>query len=377
MISTKLPIKTLGIAAAVALAAVAGTPAEAQYYKGKSIALIVGFGPGSGVTSTARVFAKHFGKHIPGNPNVVVKNLPGAGSVKANNFVYEKARPDGLTLIFGPLFPFNEIISAPGVRYKFSNFTYIGGAFAAERVMFMRRDAVPGGAKTSADVMKAPKLRMVAGAASSPLSILSRPALDLLGLKYTFIPGHRGGGAVRNAVRNGTGNIAAHGLSGYTASVRGTQVKDGTSMPLWYFPLRNQDGTYQKTTPRVTDMPNFLDVYRQIKGKAPSGPHWKFFELVSELDTLQFVMFGPPNMNKQAATDLSKAYELALKDPVLQADFKKVLGATHQYRSPEFANKYFATINDLEPEMVEYSKQYIGVAATARRGKKGKRGKKR
>ena len=221
---------------------------------------------------------------------------------------------------------------------------------------------MPGGAKKSADIMKATNLRMVAGAPSSPLSILSRPALDMLGLKYIFIPGHRGGGAVRNAVRNGTGNIAAHGLSGYTASVRGTQVKDGTSMPLWYFPLRNQDGTYQKTTPRVMDMPNYLDVYREIKGKAPSGPHWKFFELVSKLDTLQFVMFGPPKMNKQATAELSKAYEVALKDPVLQADFKKIVGAVHQYRSVEFAKKYFATINNLDAAMVEYSKQYIGKA---------------
>ena len=148
MYSTKPTIKLLSAAAAIALMAAAGAPAEAQYYKGKTLTLLVGFGPGSGVTSTARVFARHFGKHIPGNPNVIVKNLPGAGSVKATNFVYEKAKPNGFTVIFGPLFPFNEIISAPGVRFKFCNFTYIGGAFAAERVRFMRRDAVPGGAKT-------------------------------------------------------------------------------------------------------------------------------------------------------------------------------------------------------------------------------------
>jgi len=367
MYSKILSKKLLCAAAAIALMSVAGAPAEAQYYKGKTLTLLVGFGPGSGVTTTARVFARHLGKHIPGNPSVVVKNMPGAGSMKATNFVYEKAKPNGFTVFFGPLFPFNEIIGAPGVRFKFANFTYLGGSFASERVMFMRRDAVPGGANAPADIMKAAKLRMVAGAASSPLSILSRPSLDMLGLKFTFIPGHRGGGAVRNAVRNGTGNIAAHGLSGYTASVKGTQVKDGTSMPLWYFPLRNQDGTYQQKSPRVTDMPNYLDVYREIKGKAPSGPHWKFFDLVSELDTLQWVVFGPPKMNKMAAAELSKGYKAVLGDPALQAESKKILGAVHQYRTQEYATKYFATINNLDPAMVKYSKQYIGVG---RQGKK-------
>ena len=372
-------LKSLAAAtAALALSAVSTAPADAQYYKGKSITMLVGFGAGSGVTTTARVFSKHLGKHIPGNPNVVVKNLPGAGSVKANNFVYEKAKPDGLTVIYGPVFAFNEIISAPGVRFKFSNFTYIGGTFAAERLMFMRRDAVPGGAKTSADIMKAKNLRMVAGAASTILSLYSRPALDLLGVKYIYIPGHRGGGAVRNAVRNGTGNIAAHGLSGYRAAVQRTQVKDGTAMPLWYFPLKNPDGSFQKKSATVTDMPNYLDVYREVHGKEPSGPHWKFFNLVAELDTLQWAMFGPPNMNKQAAADLIKGFESANGDPALQAQYKKIVGSGHELHSRAFAAKYFETIKNIDPAMVKYAKEYIGSAAKApRRGRKGKRGKKR
>ena len=122
---------------------------SAEYYAGKTITLLVGLGAGSGVTTQARIHQRHLTKHIPGNPKVIVKNMPGGGTVKATNFIYEKARPDGLTVQFGPVFAFNQIISAPGVRFKFEKFTFIGGAVGAPRVMFMRRDAVSGGAKTS------------------------------------------------------------------------------------------------------------------------------------------------------------------------------------------------------------------------------------
>ncbi|MDA0241627.1 MAG: hypothetical protein O3A84_16605 [Proteobacteria bacterium] len=377
MNSTKLKIQSLGAAVAISVMAATGAPAEAQFYKGKSVTMIVGFGAGSGVTTTARILSKHLAKHIPGEPNVIVKNLPGAGSVRANNFVYEKAKPDGLTIIFGPVFAFNQIISAPGVRFKFNDFTYIGGSYAAERVMFMRRDAVPGGAKTPADIVKAKDLKLVATAATGILSLHSRPALDLMGVKYIFIPGHRGGGAVRNAVRQGTGNIAAHGLSGYRAAVQRTQIQDGTAIPLWYFPAKNPDGTFQKESAAVTDMPSFLDVYREVHGKEPSGPHWKFLSLVSELDTLQWAVFGPPKMNKEAAADLITGYEAALGDPALQAEYQKVVGSGHRIHSRAFAAKYFETIKNLDPAMVKYAKEYIGAAAKApRRGKKGKAEKK-
>ena len=134
-----------------------------------------------------------------------------------NSIIFEKAKPDGLTVQYGPVFAFNQIISAPGVRFKIEKFTFIGGAVSAPRIMVMRKDAVPGGAKKSADIMKATSLKLVAVRPTVILSLYSRPALDMLGIKYRHIPGHRGGGKVRAAVQSGFGNIATHGLSGYRA----------------------------------------------------------------------------------------------------------------------------------------------------------------
>jgi tripartite-type tricarboxylate transporter receptor subunit TctC len=342
-----------------------------DYYAGKTLTLLVGFGAGSGVTTQARIHQRHMSKHIPGNPTIIVKNMPGAGSAKASNFVFEKARPDGLTVQYGPVFAFNQIISAPGVRFKFEKFTFIGGALAAPRVMFMRKDAVPGGAKKSADIMKATSLKYVAVRPTVILSLYGRPALDMLGLKYRYIPGHRGGGKVRAAVQSGFGNIAMHGLSGYRAAVEKTQIQDGTSMPLWYFPLKNEQGQFVKST-LVPEFPSFFDVYKEITGKKPSGAHWKFLNLVADLDQLHSAMWGPPNMNKEAAAALSRGYYALHKDKAFLDEAKRIIGSGYEVRSLEFAKKYFDKIANLDPKMVKYSKGYLREGAKHMKKKKKK-----
>src|SRR6266498_2094121 len=72
-------------------------PAQENFYKGKTIRLIVGLAPGGGFDAYSRVIARHIGKHIPGNPTTVVDNMPGAASLLAANYVYKAAKPDGLT----------------------------------------------------------------------------------------------------------------------------------------------------------------------------------------------------------------------------------------------------------------------------------------
>src|ERR1700704_3290786 len=72
--------------------------AVADFYKGKTMSLIVGFPPGGGYDTYVRVLARHFGRFVPGNPSVVASNMPGAGSLTSANFTYNKAAPDGLTL---------------------------------------------------------------------------------------------------------------------------------------------------------------------------------------------------------------------------------------------------------------------------------------
>src|SRR5262245_13867525 len=88
-----------GVALVLALALTAALPAQADevadFYKGKRVNLIVSYGPGGGYDVYARVLARHIGRHIPGNPNIVVQNMPGAGSLRGANYIYNVAPKDG------------------------------------------------------------------------------------------------------------------------------------------------------------------------------------------------------------------------------------------------------------------------------------------
>jgi tripartite-type tricarboxylate transporter receptor subunit TctC len=86
-------------AIAVALLIVAAVSANAQdFYKGKTITIIVGTAPGGGFDTYSRMLGRHLGKYIPGNPSTVVQNMPGAGQLIAANHLYNRAQPDGLTI---------------------------------------------------------------------------------------------------------------------------------------------------------------------------------------------------------------------------------------------------------------------------------------
>jgi tripartite-type tricarboxylate transporter receptor subunit TctC len=121
---------TVLTALVVLIAAGASRPAAAQsFYEGKTIRVIVGLAPGGGFDTYARVIARHMGKHIPGNPSLVVENMPGAGSLIAANHIYRVAKPDGLTVakFNGPLM-MGQVLGQPGIEFDARKFEFIGAA---------------------------------------------------------------------------------------------------------------------------------------------------------------------------------------------------------------------------------------------------------
>jgi tripartite-type tricarboxylate transporter receptor subunit TctC len=104
-------------------------PARAQepFYKGQTIRIIVGASAGGGYDTYSRTIARHMGKHIPGNPNILVENMPGAGFLIAANHVYKVAKPDGLTIghFIGGLF-LQQLLGKPGVEFEGVKYGFIG-----------------------------------------------------------------------------------------------------------------------------------------------------------------------------------------------------------------------------------------------------------
>lgn len=101
--------------------------AEATFFPGKTVRIVVGTSPGGGFDVYSRTLARHLGKYVPGNPNFIVENMPGAGHRIAANHVYKVARPDGLTIgnFFGGLL-IGQVLGYPGIEFDAAKFEYIG-----------------------------------------------------------------------------------------------------------------------------------------------------------------------------------------------------------------------------------------------------------
>jgi tripartite-type tricarboxylate transporter receptor subunit TctC len=107
---------------------------QADFYKGKSITVIVGTTPGALYDQWSRILAAHMGRHIPGNPSFIVQNMPGAGHKIAANYLYNKTKPDGLSLI-GSIVPslyFDQLIGRKEVQYDWAKFVWIGSPVQGE-----------------------------------------------------------------------------------------------------------------------------------------------------------------------------------------------------------------------------------------------------
>src|SRR5215510_4723011 len=147
---TTMARRSLGFAVAVALIAVlsvgrARAADVADFYRGKQINLVVGYGPGGGYDVYARLVARHLGRHVPGNPAVVVQNMPGAGSLRAVNYLANTAPRDGSVIAtFSRDMPLLGILGNPNVRFDARTFTWLGSSSSYGNdsyLLFTRTDA--------------------------------------------------------------------------------------------------------------------------------------------------------------------------------------------------------------------------------------------
>ncbi|MGH7267994.1 MAG: Bug family tripartite tricarboxylate transporter substrate binding protein [Candidatus Rokuibacteriota bacterium] len=191
----------------VAVIAALGVPpaasAQEDFYRGKTVRIVVGFSAGGGFDTFARTLARHLGRHIPGAPAVLVENMTGAGSLIAANHLYKVARPDGLTIghFIGGLF-LGQVLGQKGVEFDARKFEFIG-APANEHIVcaFSKQSGI-----TSLDKwMASPtpvKMGGVAPGASTPDNAI-RTIKAVLGLPIQLITGYKGTADIRLAVEAG------------------------------------------------------------------------------------------------------------------------------------------------------------------------------
>jgi tripartite-type tricarboxylate transporter receptor subunit TctC len=195
------PIHALAAAVPLALGALAAPAAmAAEFYKGKNVELTIGANPGGGYDTYARITARHVAANIPGNPTMVPRNRPGAGSRKALNWMLKKAKRDGT--VFGAFYPgtlVDPLLRPKRSKYDVTKFNFLGSVNKTARVCFARKDAK---AKNFKDVFKT---EMILGAtqrggSSRDFAIMFN---KFLGTKFKVISGYKGSKGILLAIERG------------------------------------------------------------------------------------------------------------------------------------------------------------------------------
>ncbi|MGH7847456.1 MAG: tripartite tricarboxylate transporter substrate-binding protein, partial [Candidatus Binatia bacterium] len=180
----------------------ANAHAQTPFYKGKTITVIVGTKAGDVYDLYARLMGEYLSKHIPGNPNFVAQNVPGAGSMIAANQVYNVAKPDGLTI--GALFPalyFDQLLKRDQVKFDWTKFHWIGSTVRSNHQMYMRVDAPYKSMDDVRNASTAPKC----GATGTTSTAYYLPKLmeETLGTKFEIVLGYQSGQDIDLAVERG------------------------------------------------------------------------------------------------------------------------------------------------------------------------------
>ena len=179
--------KALALLATVAVLAL--PQAAIAQYEGKTVTIVVGFKTGGGYDRTARILARHLPKYLPGKPNVIVQNMPGANSIIAANHVYSVAKPDGLTIgTFNRNLVLGQLTGVPGIKFDMTKFAWIGSAASESTVLAIRSDLPY---KTFAELRKAGKT-VVVGATGPGANTYDFPLLlkELLGADLKIVSGY-------------------------------------------------------------------------------------------------------------------------------------------------------------------------------------------
>jgi tripartite-type tricarboxylate transporter receptor subunit TctC len=306
------PKASLFLFAALLFAWTSNLDAQTPYYQGKTIRIVVGSTTGGGYDLWARLLAPYYSKHIPGNPEIIVQNMPGAGSLVAANHVYNLAKVDGLTL--GAILPalyFDQLVGRKEVQFDWLKFTWIGSPEQNEPLHYMRADSPY---QTVEDIRKAKEPpRCGSSGTGTTGHYIPRLLEETLGLKHTIVGGYQGGTEIDLAVERGE----VHCWSPLIATFFGREPyiswhKKG------FVRVLVQMG--RKRDPRLENVPTIYELMDQYK-TTEAGK--RLARVVLTAATLGRPLVAPPALAPERVKLLRHAYVDTLKDPELLAEVKK------------------------------------------------------
>jgi tripartite-type tricarboxylate transporter receptor subunit TctC len=324
---------------AVAFAGVVGASAQAsaqtveQFYKGKAIDFVIGYPPGGSNDVYARAIARHLGKHIPGNPSVIPKNTPGAGSFLAINQIYNVAPKDGTVIGIGaPTSALDEKLGSQGVRFKTAELNWIGRVDSLINMIFMWKTSP---IKTFADAQKLQSTLSGTGAGST-VSIYPTVMNNVFGTKFKLIMGYRGSNDAMLAVERN--EVEGHSTSWTALKVAHPGwVRDKSVSLLVQFSIKRHV--------ELPDIPTAVDLGRNDEER-------QILSAIMAAAEVGSAFFTTPGIPADRLAALRRAFDATMKDPEFLDEAQKTK-LTVNPMAGEDLQKLVADVSNLSPALLE------------------------
>jgi tripartite-type tricarboxylate transporter receptor subunit TctC len=319
-----------------------------EFFKGKTVRLVVGTSAGGAQDEWARFLAPHLGRNIPGSPDIVVQNMPGAGTVIAANYIYNIAKPDGLTLgLVNPAIYVDQLLGAKEVKFDWPKLSWIGSPERIDQVLFIRTDFPQ---KTLDELRKAPEApRCAATGRSGAGYFLPKLLEEGIGLKFQMVVGYGGGGDMNLAMEKGEVQCRAGTVSAYVGrEPTRTWAANGFTRAL-----------VQSGTKRYAKLPDVPTIYELMETyKTPDATKRVAKVLLSSGDVGR-PFFGPPGMAADRVKILRDAFTKTMNNEALLAEAKKKKWDLDPLNGEEL-EKLAKEIMVQPPEVIERVKKIQG-----------------
>ena len=327
-------LRALALVSATLLAS-AETVRAADFYQGKTINFIIASAVGGGYDTYSRLIANHIGAHLAGQPSVIPQNMPGAGSIRASNYLYNVAPKDGTAIgMIDQAIYLNQILGTPELKADATKFNWIGRIISNSAVLFAWHTAP---AKTIDDVFTHELIVSTSGSASK----LNWTVLNnVVGTKFKIINGYQGTGDSRLAMERG--EVHALSMPWSLLKIEGAELLKEKKINLLL-----QTGADKH--PELPNVPRMIDLAKNDQDR-------QLLALFSSPSTVGRSVVAPPGLPPERVAELRKAFMATIKDPTLIADVKKAQLELDPLSGEEL-QAAIAGSGDFSPALIERARQ--------------------
>ena len=328
--------------------AAANAQAAADFYAGKQIELIVGSGSGGGYDTYARLLARHLARYLPGHPTIAVQNMPGAGGLRAANYLYNVAPKDGTSIgtFAHDLVLVGLLGRNPNIQFDSRKFIWLGSvsSFADDAYLLIARPDAPVKSAAAARAPEGPPLLVGASAQGGGTSDIATLLRDILGFNLKLIPGYPDSNAMFLAIDRGE-------IDARFTAISVLQV----TRPQW---LLAQSGMhvivqFARTVrhPQFPDVPTARQLARNDRDRA-----------LIELAELPYLMdrpfMAPPGLPPERAQALQEAFAAVQNDPQYREEAVRLRLDLSPIDAGEVA-RAIGRIGDASPDTLDYMKKLL------------------